>query len=436
MRAVPHRFLFTCWPFVGHVLPQVSIAKALQDAGHQVAFYTGAGARDLLDPAGLEVFPFVRVDEERAAAHMRTLEEMPRPGLTGLRLVQRTLEEWLVESIPGQLADLEPLVEAWRPDVIVTDLSLWSTMVILWEKVPVPVALSSTFMGPTIPGPEAPAAGMGLKPPRTAPGRLAAQAITKATDLFARRLRRGVDMLRAAHGLGPLGGSVNDLTARLPLYLVPTVPGLDYNRGDLPASVHYVGPCIWNPPSAETAAWLDRVPAGHPWVHVTESTLRSGDAFILKSAALGLGGLPLEVIMTTGRHRRLDELGLDDLAPNIRVAPWLNHNELMPRCDVLVTAGGTGTVMAALQAGVPVVVVPTTWDKPDNARRIVNAGLGVQVPPRRCNPESLRAAVDEVLGDPGYRQRACAMAAELAAAPGASGAATLLAEVAGRMAAR
>ena len=43
------------------------------------------------------------------------------------------------------------------------------------------------------------------------------------------------------------------------------------------------------------------------------------------------------------------------------------------------TTGGPATIMAALRAGVPLVVVPTTWDKPDNARRVVEAGVGVRL---------------------------------------------------------
>ena len=90
------------------------------------------------------------------------------------------------------------------------------------------------------------------------------------------------------------------------------------------------------------------------------------------------------------------------------------------------TTGGAGTVMAALRAGVPLVVVPTTWDKPADAPRRVEAGVGVRLSPRRCTPERLRAAVDEVLGDPRYRANARHAAELLAAAPGPAGAAELI----------
>jgi UDP:flavonoid glycosyltransferase YjiC (YdhE family) len=49
--------------------------------------------------------------------------------------------------------------------------------------------------------------------------------------------------------------------------------------------------------------------------------------------------------------------------------------------------------------------------------------VAVRVAPRRCTPEALRAAVDEVLGDPRYRENAGRIAGKLAAAPGPAGAA-------------
>jgi UDP:flavonoid glycosyltransferase YjiC (YdhE family) len=78
---------------------------------------------------------------------------------------------------------------------------------------------------------------------------------------------------------------------------------------------------------------------------------------------------------------------------------------------------------------VPMVVVPTTWDKPDNARRVTYAGAGVRVPARRCTPERLRAAVRQVLDQPRYRAGAQRLAGLLAAAPGPPAAAHLLEEL-------
>jgi UDP:flavonoid glycosyltransferase YjiC (YdhE family) len=75
---------------------------------------------------------------------------------------------------------------------------------------------------------------------------------------------------------------------------------------------------------------------------------------------------------------------------------------------------------------VPLVVVPTYWDKADNAQRVVEAGVGLRVPPKRCTPEGLRAAVRRVLEEPGFRENARRVARLLADSPGPARAADLL----------
>ncbi len=61
----------------------------------------------------------------------------------------------------------------------------------------------------------------------------------------------------------------------MPLYLVPSVPELDYNRRDLPATVHYIGPLIWNDTKrTPPLEWLAKLSHERPWVqarHVAKS---------------------------------------------------------------------------------------------------------------------------------------------------------------------
>jgi MGT family glycosyltransferase len=420
------RILFTLWPFTGHLLPQLSIAHALRERGHEVAFFSGPAVRSIVEEHGFTFFAFEHLDEERGFATMRAVDTGDRRSRPGGGRMVRLLRDWLVETIPDQLADLRPLMARWSPDVIATDLSLWGAVAVLPELHPTPVALSSTFMGPLIPGPDAPAFGFGLRPPRGPVSRAVAAVLAAVTEAGGRPLRRRLDEIRADYGLAPLGESVNRLTARMPLHLVGNIRELDYGRADLPGSVHYVGNCIWYPERETTARWLQSIPRERPWVAVAESTLASGDPFLLRTAVQALAGAPVEVILTTGSDRDLSHLGPAAQAPNIHIARWLSHGELLPHCSALVTVGGKATLLAAMDAGVPAVVVPTTWDKPDNARRVTEAGAGVRLSARACTPERLRAAVRTVLYDPGYRTAARRLAALLHAAPGPEGAAELL----------
>ncbi|HEY2428993.1 MAG TPA: glycosyltransferase [Acidimicrobiales bacterium] len=421
------RYLMTVWPFVGHINPFVSVAEVLRDRGHEVAFYTSPKLRAQLEGMGFTLFPYERVEEDKIWAVIQAAETKASLGWHAPGLLLRAFRDWLAGTVPGQVADIGSIVDRWRPDVIVTETAMWGPIVVLSEAGRVPVAILTTLMGCLIPGPDSPPWGPGLPPPRNPATRLLARAVARAGDLLAAPVRRRVNQARAGHGLPPMAGSVNAFMARLPLYLVPSVPALDYDRRDLPPGVHYVGPCVWNKPAeAPPPPWLAGVPTDRPWVHVTEGTAHYQDPFVLRAAARGLAGRPMEVIMTTGSHRDPAALDLGPIAPNVRVERWVSHSDLLPRCAALVTTGGAGTVMAALQAGVPQLIVPTHWDKPDNARRVVEAGAGLSLTPRQCTPAALRGAVDRLLHEPRFRDRARELAGELAAEPGPSRAAELL----------
>jgi UDP:flavonoid glycosyltransferase YjiC (YdhE family) len=79
---------------------------------------------------------------------------------------------------------------------------------------------------------------------------------------------------------------------------------------------------------------------------------------------------------------------------------------------------------------VPLIIVPTEWDKPDIARRVVETGAGIRLSPAECTPQGLRAAVEKVLGTPSFRQNAQRMAAAFARYGGPQAAADLLEELA------
>ncbi|MDE3076371.1 MAG: glycosyltransferase, partial [Chloroflexota bacterium] len=164
---------------------------------------------------------------------------------------------------------------------------------------------------------------------------------------------------------------------------------------------------------------------------VTEGSAQHQEPFLLRAAAQALANEPVEALLATGLNRDPARLDIGPRAQNIRVAAWLSYRQLLPRCSAVVTNGGSGTVMAALQSGVPLVVVPTHWDRPSNARRVVEAGVGVQLAPAECTPERLRAAVREVLNVPSYRANAQRASELLAQAPGPDGAAELLVQLAG-----
>jgi UDP:flavonoid glycosyltransferase YjiC (YdhE family) len=98
---------------------------------------------------------------------------------------------------------------------------------------------------------------------------------------------------------------------------------------------------------------------------------------------------------------------------NVTVTRWARHADVLPHCSAVITHGGHGTVMKALIAGVPLIVVPLGRDQPDNAGRVVHASAGIRLR-KNATASAIQAAVSRVTEDPYYRAAARRMAARLA----------------------
>jgi UDP:flavonoid glycosyltransferase YjiC (YdhE family) len=215
------------------------------------------------------------------------------------------------------------------------------------------------------------------------------------------------------------------------LYLVAGTREFDYNRRDLPQSVRYVGPCLWSRERGEPARWLSEAP-GRQWIHVTEGTVNTRGPVLSRAAAIGLAGHGLPVVISTNARGAAADLGVGPLAPNVRVEHWTDIylQDLLPQTRVVVTAGGGGVVMTALQHGVPLVIAPTDWDKPEIAQRVVESGAGIRLSRRQWTPRGVADAVDRVLTIPSFAVHARRLGDQFARSGGPAHAATLLEELA------
>jgi MGT family glycosyltransferase len=89
---------------------------------------------------------------------------------------------------------------------------------------------------------------------------------------------------------------------------------------------------------------------------------------------------------------------------HVRVVRYLPQAEVLPRADLVVSHGGSGTVIGALAHGLPGVLLPLGADQPHNADQCVRLGVDRVLDPVSVTPEQVRTAAGEVLADPGYRQ--------------------------------
>lgn len=411
------RYLFAVLPTRGHMYPALPVAQALRERGDDVSFITVPEFGPLIERQGMVYLPLEH-GGAGAARPLRRADEGDR--VTAREAFRASFIAPIVPSLPS----LETAITAWRPDVVVADYVSYAPA-IAGERAGIPVAtLHMTVF--SWPGGAMAPFGLGLPPADDDATRARYAAMRATAEDFYAPVVEELNAIRQAAGLEPRRGSIADVTLSRSLCMVQTVPALDYQRADLPAHVHYTGPCHWDPPVAmapATADWLAALPAGKRLVLVAASGAFTGTARLVQTALTAFADADYAVLATLPFDHPLHHAAAP---PHIHVTRFAPHSQFLPRAAAVVTHGGFGMASKALAHGRPLVVVPWAADQPEVAQRVVWAGAGVRLGARVLGAARLRDAVEEVLAIPTYRLGAEHLAALMAAQDGPATAATLL----------
>jgi MGT family glycosyltransferase len=260
-----------------------------------------------------------------------------------------------------------------------------------------------------VPRPDIPPLGTGWMPGKGPLGRLRDRSAAAVTLAVFRSWMPALNRVRAEMGLPPVRG-LPGLLARADRVLVCSSPSYDFGSSSVPANVRYVGPQLDDDPGEGSGEWRAGEP-GRPLVLVGLSSTVMLQEGLLQRAADALGQAQVRGLVTTGPAV---DPAVISAPPDVTVTRWARHADVLPHCSAVITHGGHGTVMKALIAGVPLIVVPLGRDQPDNAGRVVYAGAGIRLR-KNASVSALQAAISRVIDDPRYRAAAQHMAARLAA---------------------
>jgi MGT family glycosyltransferase len=214
-----------------------------------------------------------------------------------------------------------------------------------------------------------------------------------------------VNEVRSSFGLAglaqdqPIWASAWERCDRL---LVCTPREFDVPVSPLPSNVRYVGPLAEVAPLSESG--------GEPLVLIGFSTTCQHQEAALQRTLDALSKVPVRALVTLGPGVRR---GAIRLPPNAVAEAWIPHAEVMPRCSIVVTHAGHGTIMAALSAGVPLLCMPMGRDQHENAARVEACGAGRSIA-NESDASTIRGAIEEILAEPSYRAAARRMASFIA----------------------
>lgn len=367
------------------------LARALAEAGHEVAFASGEPVTGEAEAEGFTAFRVGLAPDsvEPLALRVRQLAASLPPS----QVRSYVFTELFVRvELEPRANDLFKIVERWAPHVVVHDIGEFAAPLVA-TVVGIPYVEHS--YGPAIENDVIRAAGDTAAP------------------------------FWASHGLAPhpLGGCYRYL------YLDVCPPSLQV-PGAVTGAVQGIRTVETQPQPPETQLpWLDAL-RGLPIVYITLGTVYNQDLDVFRALLDGLRDEALNIVVTVGKQN--DPAVLGQQPSNVHVHRYIAQELLLPYCAAVVTHGGAGSTLGALAFGLPLLIVPQGADQFYNADRAVAAGAAVQLMPDRLTADSARDAVRVLLHDDTFQAAAHRIRNEFDAMPEPRQAVEMLKQLTGR----
>lgn len=408
------RILFACVPADGHFGPLTGLAVHLRERGHDIHWYTGPGLRDRVERLGLQFHPYRRA-REITGENLPTLFP-ERARLRGPALIRFDGEKIFLANVRASFADIREIDRGWRFDVLFCDSAFFAarpvkellgTRVLILEP-----GWESMADDPLVPPPF-----LGL-PPARGPGRRWAYRALKMTmdRMVGRHLSAAYNAQLAAVGAEPVSWSVFDDPVRTAdVLFLNGVPGLAYPRAHPTPTNRFLGAVLpYRDPARQVSAPPERAD-GRRVVLVSQGTVDNHDVHKLLVPTLkALSGSGFRLLVATGSAAGTRRLRPLYAGPDVLIEDWIDFDAVLPRVGLFVCNGGSGSLLAALRHGVPLVCAGTREGKNDNNAHIAERGLGIDLRTERPTPQELRRAVARVLVEPSFRRNAQRIRDEIA----------------------
>src|SRR6516162_1854653 len=392
----------------GHYYPLTALGRRLQTRGHEVVYFQVADLERPIRAAGLQFRQIGREDFPPGALRARDEEVCKLKGLAALRCGLRGIERkamMLFRDAPAAIRD------EGVDSLIVDQVEMAGGTVA--EHLGLPFVSAAVAL-PINTDPSVPPCHLPWSHRVGVRAWLRNWAGNAIFQWMLSGIVRTINRQRQAWGL-PAARGLNDTSSAL-AQVTQLPAALELPGRRLPAGFHHTGP------------WTDvkgRAPVDFPWARLNSSrplvyasmgTLQNGILETFRMMAEACAGLNLQLVISLGGGQ--DPALLGDLPGDPVVVGYAPQLDLIQRSALTISHGGLNTVLESLERGVPMVVLPVTYDQPGVGARVEWSGVGRSIPVRRLTVDRLRDAIGTVLGDPAYRERAVRLRAGIVAANG------------------
>jgi UDP:flavonoid glycosyltransferase YjiC (YdhE family) len=368
------RVLFTSWPAWGHLYPMYPLARAAQDAGHQVTFASGEDVVAGLQKDGFHTWSVGPTKEQAVAARGAAQQASP----------QRPWDQRAVADISDMFAPASarraeamlPLVEAQAPDLVVHGAGDASGP-----------AIAAMFGRPSV------LHGLSLLPPGFE--RLLSPLMAAAEEQFG---LPGLDRR-------VLEGPLLDLT---PASMLP--PGYEDSphRQPLRPSAGELDP------DPEMADLISALPFDRT-VYLTLGTIVNNAPGVMETVLAGVLDCGTNVVVTTGPG--FDSSRLGEPPAHVLIREHIGQATVLRSCSVVISHAGAGTMLGALSFGLPQLALPIGAEQPYNAAALEKIGAGLRLELSDVTAEAVHDAATRLLDEASFAAAARRIQNEITAMP-------------------
>lgn len=382
-----------------------ALGEALRKRGHDPFFLLNAG---VIDPANTIPIRHVPTRDGDPAVG-RVLAAAEKPG--GLLATLRTVAD--SAALTDQLCDggREALRQC-RADIVIGDQMEPAGYLLA-------TALDLPFVGLACAVPIDPAPGVPLpfldwpyEPQASGKHRRTAS----IASAISRKQNQVIALWAERFGLGAHANLEDCLGAT---QIAQMIPELDLPR-PLPLPFVPVGPLRRGEELAD-APMPFPIP-DRPLIFASMGTLLGGDLGLWRGLAKACREANVALVLVHGGRLSDTETASLDVH---HAAAFLPYRSVMKRAALVITHGGSNTLLDALACGAPLIVRPVGFDQPGNLARVRHHGLGEEMASVR-RPRALAAQIKRLIADQDMRRRCEQIAEALGRAGGAERAADVV----------
>jgi len=362
--------------WLSHTSRAFEIAKVIRKMGHEVIFACEGNYTKLPKGEGFQVLPIKTIDPDRVLACSRS----GRANWFDYDLINECVKEEL------------KLFNKINPDLVLTDFRLPLSTSCELANIPLAVVLNASWTNyytAKINAPEH------LNITRIFGKRLTTLFVPWVKEFIITFDNRPFNKFRKEQGLNPRKNIWD--TWRGDLNLIVDIP--EYGPTEnLPDNFHYIGPIVWEP-EISTPDWYNDLGSSRPVIYFSMGS--TGYSQFFEQAIDIFGNSEYQCVMTTAGL-----VELSGIPENFFVTDYAPGSKIMEKSNLVVCHGGNGTIYQAMSKGVPIIGIPTMHDQEFNLDRVEELGMGIHLSELKFKPSNLVRAVDEIINNKSYTEKA------------------------------